>query len=159
MRQCNKSHCFLYFRKLSKEIKVFLNIFSYSFEYNYKGIKMAVIIGDTCINCAACIDECPVEAIVDEDDNPTGEELYYVYPDKCVECVDHFDSPACAEACPTEGCITWDMPFTADHKEYFAGGNYIDGLDYVMNDTDAVMPMRDDISLEDRAARKNVVVD
>ncbi len=31
---------------------------------------MAVIITDTCINCAACIDECPVEAIVDEDDNP-----------------------------------------------------------------------------------------
>ena len=30
---------------------------------------MAVIINDTCINCAACIDECPVEAIVDEDDN------------------------------------------------------------------------------------------
>ena len=49
---------------------------------------MAVIITDTCINCAACIDECPVEAIVDEDDNPTGEEIYYVYEDKCVECVD-----------------------------------------------------------------------
>ena len=27
---------------------------------------MAVIINDTCINCGACIDECPVEAIVDE---------------------------------------------------------------------------------------------
>jgi len=64
---------------------------------------MAVIITDTCINCA----ECPVEAIVDEDDNPTGEEIYYVYPDKCVECVDYFDVPACAEACPTEGCIQW----------------------------------------------------
>jgi ferredoxin len=71
------------------------------------GENMAVIITDTCINCAACIDECPVEAIVDEDDNPTGEEIYYVYADKCVECVDHFDVPACAEACPTEGCIVW----------------------------------------------------
>jgi len=71
---------------------------------------MAVKILDTCINCAACIDECPTEAIVDEDDNPTGEEIYYVYEDKCVECVDHFDSPACAEACPTEGCIVWDEP-------------------------------------------------
>ncbi|WP_415407348.1 4Fe-4S dicluster domain-containing protein [Sulfurovum sp. CS9] len=68
---------------------------------------MAVYINDTCINCAACIDECPVEAIVDEDDNPTGEEIYYVYADKCVECVDHHDVPACAEACPTEGCIEW----------------------------------------------------
>jgi ferredoxin len=71
-------------------------------------ILMAVIIGDTCINCGACIDECPVEAIVDEDDNPTGEETYYVYGNKCVECVGHHDEPACATACPTEGCITWD---------------------------------------------------
>ncbi len=68
---------------------------------------MAVIITDICINCAACIDECPVEAIVDEDDNPTGEEIYYVYEDKCVECVSYHDVPACAEACPTEGCIVW----------------------------------------------------
>jgi ferredoxin len=68
---------------------------------------MAVVITDICINCAACIDECPVEAIVDEDDNPTGEEIYYVYSDKCVECVTYHDVPACAEACPTEGCIVW----------------------------------------------------
>ena len=71
---------------------------------------MAVIIGDTCINCAACIDECPVEAIVDEDDNPLEEDIYYVYEDKCVECVGHFDQPACAEACPTDECIVWDEP-------------------------------------------------
>ena len=71
---------------------------------------MAVKITDICINCGACIDECPVEAIVDDEDNPTGEEIYYVYPDKCVECVDHHDEPACAEACPTEGCIVWDDP-------------------------------------------------
>jgi len=70
---------------------------------------MAVYINDTCINCGACIDECPTEAIVDEDDNPTGEETYYVYPDKCVECVDHHDEPACATACPTEGCIVWNV--------------------------------------------------
>ena len=68
---------------------------------------MAVLINDTCINCGACIDECPTEAIVDEDDNPTDEDIYYVYADKCVECVDHHDEPACATACPTEGCITW----------------------------------------------------
>ena len=68
---------------------------------------MAVLITDICINCGACIDECPVEAIVDEDDNPTGEENYYVHADKCVECVEHHDAPACAEACPTEGCIVW----------------------------------------------------
>ena len=118
---------------------------------------MAVIIGDICINCAACIDECPVEAIVDEDDNPTGEEYYYVYPDKCVECVGHHDEPACAEACPTEDCITWDMPFTADHKAHFEGENYLDGLAYVCDNADAEQPMRDDISIEDREARRSVV--
>lgn len=120
---------------------------------------MAVMINDTCINCAACIDECPVEAIVDEDDNPTGEEYYYVYPDKCVECVGHHDTPACAEACPTEGCITWDMPFTADHKAHFSGGNYIDGNNYVMEDADAEMPFASAISMDARAARKPVVED
>jgi ferredoxin len=68
---------------------------------------MAVLITDSCINCGACLDECPVEAIVDEDENPTGEEFHYVNSDKCVECVGHHDVPACATACPTEGCITW----------------------------------------------------
>jgi len=72
---------------------------------------MAVKITDICIACGACIDECPVEAIVDDDDNPTGEDIYYVYPDKCVECVGHHDEPACASACPTEGCIVWDEPY------------------------------------------------
>ena len=120
---------------------------------------MAVIIGDTCINCAACIDECPVEAIVDEDDNPTGEEYYYVYPDKCVECVDHFDEPACATACPTEGCITWDMPFAGEHKEHFKGANYIDGEEYGVENWDVDMPYREDISMEDREAHKPVVED
>jgi len=80
------------------------------FELKIKGDEMSVIITDTCINCAACIDECPVQAIVDEDDNPTGEEIYYVYDDKCVECVTYHDVPACAEACPTEGCIVWGEP-------------------------------------------------
>ena len=82
---------------------------------------MAVIITDTCINCGACIDECPVEAIVDEDENPSGEETYYVFAtttdceangkvaaNVCIECVGHHDEPACAAACPTEGCIVWD---------------------------------------------------
>lgn len=68
---------------------------------------MAVKITDTCISCGSCIDECPVEAIVDDSDNPTGEDIYYVYADKCVECVGHNETPACADACPTDGCIVW----------------------------------------------------
>ena len=68
---------------------------------------MGVVITDLCINCGACIDECPVEAIVDDEDNPAGTGIYYVYEDKCVECVQYHDEPACASACPTEGCIVW----------------------------------------------------
>ena len=66
---------------------------------------MAYVIGDDCIACGTCIDECPVGAIVDDSDNPTGADAYYVYADKCVECVGHHSSPACMEVCPTEGCI------------------------------------------------------
>ena len=67
---------------------------------------MAVIITDICISCDACLDECPNEAIVDNDENPTGEDVYFVHSDKCNEC-DASGEPACAEACPTEGCIVW----------------------------------------------------
>jgi ferredoxin len=69
---------------------------------------MAVLITDICINCDACLDECPTESIVDNDENPTGEDTYYVNSDTCTECVGDNDVPACAEACPTEGCIVWD---------------------------------------------------
>lgn len=68
---------------------------------------MSVLITDICINCGSCIDECPTEAILDQYDNPTDQEIYYVIEDKCVECVSHHDKPACAMACPTEGCIVW----------------------------------------------------
>ena len=69
---------------------------------------MAVIITDICISCDACLDECPTESIVDNDDNPTGEDIYYVNPETCTECIGDNDAPACADACPTEGCIQWD---------------------------------------------------
>ncbi|EJP4819176.1 4Fe-4S binding protein [Campylobacter upsaliensis] len=68
---------------------------------------MAVKITDSCIACGSCIDECPVSAIVDDANNPGGEDRYYVYSNKCVECVGHNDQPACANACPTDGCIVW----------------------------------------------------
>jgi ferredoxin len=68
---------------------------------------MAVLITDLCITCGSCIDECPVNAIVDENDNPTGEDIFYVYDNKCVECVGFNEVPACANACPTDSCIVW----------------------------------------------------
>lgn len=78
---------------------------------------MSVKITDLCISCGSCIDECPVSAIVDDDDNPTGDSIYYVYADKCVECVGHNDQPACATACPTDGCIVWDVKGSISREE------------------------------------------
>ncbi len=80
---------------------------------------MSVIINDTCITCDACLQQCPVNAIVDDLNNPTGKKQYYVQPEKCVECVDIYDDPQCAAICPSIGCITWDMPFTQAFDEHF----------------------------------------
>lgn len=83
---------------------------------------MAVIIDESCITCDACLQNCPVNAIVDDMHNPTGESRYYVQPEKCVECVGLFDDPQCAAICPSIGCITWDMPFTSEFEEHFLNG-------------------------------------
>ena len=80
---------------------------------------MAVIIGDTCITCDACLQQCPVNAIVDDHANPLGLGRYYVQPEKCIECVGVYDDPQCAAICPSIGCITWDKPFTAEFDEHF----------------------------------------
>ena len=86
---------------------------------------MAVMITEECISCDACAPECPVAAILSEesDRNPYEGDYFYVKPETCVECVGHADTPRCAEACPTEGSIVWDMPYTTDFEEYFASGN------------------------------------
>ncbi len=84
---------------------------------------MAVLITDECINCEACAGECPVAAIL-EDSNERNpyDDKFYVKPEACVECVGHADEPRCVEACPTEGAIVWDMPYTAEFNEHFKQG-------------------------------------
>ncbi|MBN2816540.1 MAG: 4Fe-4S dicluster domain-containing protein [Campylobacterales bacterium] len=84
---------------------------------------MSVIIDESCITCDACLQNCPVNAIVDDGQNPTGENCYYVQPEKCVECVDIYDDPQCAAICPSIGCITWDMPFTQEFEEHFVSAD------------------------------------
>jgi ferredoxin len=59
---------------------------------------MALIITDECINCDVCEPECPNEAIY------MGEEIYEIDPNKCTECVGHFNEPQCVQVCPVE-CI------------------------------------------------------
>ena len=60
---------------------------------------MALIITDECINCDVCEPECPNEAI------SQGAEIYEIDPNKCTECVGHYDTPQCVEVCPVD-CIT-----------------------------------------------------
>ena len=62
---------------------------------------MALMITDECINCDVCEPECPNEAIYQ------GLEIYEIDPDKCTECVGHFDNPQCQEVCPVD-CIPQD---------------------------------------------------
>ncbi len=67
---------------------------------------MAYIITEECINCAACEPECPNEAI------SAGDDVYEIEPDKCTECVGHFDESQCAAVCPVDCCVP-----DPDHKE------------------------------------------
>ncbi|MDP2240915.1 MAG: YfhL family 4Fe-4S dicluster ferredoxin [Burkholderiales bacterium] len=62
---------------------------------------MALIITDECINCDVCEPECPNEAI------SAGEEIYVIDPNKCTECVGHYDEPQCQIVCPVD-CIPLD---------------------------------------------------
>ncbi|MGS5085983.1 YfhL family 4Fe-4S dicluster ferredoxin [Hydrogenophaga sp. A37] len=59
---------------------------------------MALMITDECINCDVCEPECPNQAIY------MGVEIYEIDPDKCTECVGHFDEPQCMQVCPVD-CI------------------------------------------------------
>ena len=62
---------------------------------------MALIITDECINCDVCEPECPNGAI------SMGPEIYQIDPERCTECVGHFDEPQCRQVCPV-GCIPLD---------------------------------------------------
>ena len=102
---------------------------------------MAVLITDTCINCAACEPECPNQAIyepgaewsmaegtnltgkvtlangneVDADamQEPLSDEFYFIVPDKCTECKGFHDEEQCISFCPVPDCIIPDP----DHEE------------------------------------------
>ena len=62
---------------------------------------MALVINEECIACAACLPECPNEAISEGD-------IYIIDPDKCTECVGHYDEPQCVAVCPVDNCIVAD---------------------------------------------------
>ncbi len=70
-------------------------------------IIMALKITEECINCDVCEPECPNEAIYQ------GDEIYEIDPNRCTECIGHFDEPQCRQVCPVD-CIPVDIVETKD---------------------------------------------
>jgi len=75
---------------------------------------MATIITSECINCGACEPECPNTAIYAggvpwELNGATSvaiaQEIFYIVPSKCTECVGFYDHEACAAVCPVDCCV------------------------------------------------------
>ncbi len=101
---------------------------------------MAIKITDDCINCDACISECPNNAIyepdsdwsysdgtalsgsvtlpgggeadADERNDALSDEFYFIVTDKCTECKGFHDEPQCASVCPVDACVPDE-----DHEE------------------------------------------
>lgn len=71
---------------------------------------MALFITEDCINCDVCEPECPNEAI------SMGQEIYYINPSLCTECVGHYDHPQCQEVCPV-ACIPKDPRYLETQEE------------------------------------------
>jgi len=75
---------------------------------------MSTTITSECINCGACEPECPNTAIygggVEWELNGAispaiAQDIYYIVPAKCTECVGFHDHEACAAVCPVDCCV------------------------------------------------------
>lgn len=71
---------------------------------------MALMITDECVNCDVCQPECPNDAI------SPGKEIYVIDPEKCTECVGHYDKPQCLRVCPV-GCIVPHPDFAETQEQ------------------------------------------
>jgi ferredoxin len=107
---------------------------------------MAIMITDECINCGACEPECPNNAIYEAgaewawaDGNtlsgtvtidgeavdaskrfpPKSDDIYYIVPSKCTECVGFHEEPQCAAVCPVDCCVP--DPDHVESKEVLLG--------------------------------------
>ena len=121
---------------------------------------MAVLITDTCINCDACVEECPATAIVSADESPLAFGDYtYVKPEKCIECVDAA-VPKCADVCPTDDCIVWDMPYTEAFNDHFVESDHyvirVHKKKGLLSPLAAPRPYRENIPLELRQMNASV---
>lgn len=58
---------------------------------------MAMLIGEGCIACFACHEDCPNGAI-------TPGDIFVIDWERCTECAGTHESPQCASVCPVD-CI------------------------------------------------------
>jgi ferredoxin len=65
----------------------------------FASLAMATHITDACINCGACVPECPNEAISE------GDGVYVIDSTLCTECVGFNEKEACQAVCPVECCV------------------------------------------------------
>jgi len=63
------------------------------------------IVASSCTGCSACEPECPNQAIVEK--NGT----FLIKPEKCTECIGHFDEPQCVAACPVDDTVIIDTSY------------------------------------------------
>ena len=89
-----------------------------------------LVINDDCINCDACVSECPnnaiyepevewayadgtnlsgsftktdgTEADADKKNAAQSDEIFFIIADKCTECKGFHDEPQCVSVCPTD---------------------------------------------------------
>ena len=86
---------------------------------------MATMITEECINCGACEPECPNTAIYaggvqyeykGQMHDALSNDFYYIVPEKCTECVGHFDEPQCVAVCPVD-CIPKNPAYPESAEE------------------------------------------
>lgn len=82
---------------------------------------MALKIEKSCINCDMCDPECPNQAIY------MGPKIFTIDPDKCTECVGHYDTPQCVDVCPID-CIKKDPDHVEDQDELLVKFGRLTGI-------------------------------
>ncbi|WP_298282035.1 4Fe-4S binding protein [Acidocella sp.] len=60
------------------------------------------IIAAQCTGCSACEAECPNKAIAEI------EGMFVINPEKCTECVGHYDVAQCVSVCPVDDTCVID---------------------------------------------------
>ena len=61
------------------------------------------IVASQCTGCTACEAECPNEAISEKGGT------FVIDPDKCTECLGHYDMAQCVAVCPIDDTCIIDI--------------------------------------------------